>query len=269
MLDDHFSMRTTVQLQAVVLPLKAIGVVRFLHDITFKQGAITMLTSDPRTFQFYVTHKLPATCVNERGRHLEPGVYLTDTLIQDKFVASMFSLIKEKFRDYTHVVHIVEHEPACQHMYIFNIQYEGCDFPHWAINHVEDLKKAVARYKQVAGSMIYEAAKPENRIILPLKNSVQDPHREFILPLQHSVQEPYRQCIIHKETGKPLYFPKQVSLCMGLLMERYSDKKIADRMQLSHRTVQYYLAGARKKLNCRSNKELLSCYISQVKSIPY
>lgn len=72
------------------------------------------------------------------------------------------------------------------------------------------------------------------------------------------------QKVIHKDSKIPVFLAKQQSICLSLLMQGKTAKKIAIDMNLSYRTVQHYLARIRHLLGCTSTRELIIVYGNQI-----
>lgn len=70
--------------------------------------------------------------------------------------------------------------------------------------------------------------------------------------------------IIHKDTHRAVSLSKQQTRCLLLLMEGYTATETANKMNLSHRTINHYLENLRDKLGCRNGKELIAAYYSQL-----
>lgn len=70
-----------------------------------------------------------------------------------------------------------------------------------------------------------------------------------------------RLTLFHKNTNEPLILSIQQSRCLKLLLQGYSSKAIAIKMNISHRTVEHYIENIRKILGCKTSKELIVTYI--------
>ncbi len=57
--------------------------------------------------------------------------------------------------------------------------------------------------------------------------------------------------------------PQQLK-CFSLLVKGACIKQIVSELNLTYRTVEYYLGHARAKLKCRSTKELIARYAGQI-----
>ena len=54
----------------------------------------------------------------------------------------------------------------------------------------------------------------------------------------------------------------QETLCLNHLMQKKTYKQVGQQLGLSHRTVEFYVNNIRRKLKCRSKKELLRMFIA-------
>lgn len=70
--------------------------------------------------------------------------------------------------------------------------------------------------------------------------------------------------LFHKDNAKPIILAPQQMKCFKLLIAGLTAKEIAVQLNLSYRTVNHYLDRLRKVLGCRSSKEMISVYRSQM-----
>lgn len=66
--------------------------------------------------------------------------------------------------------------------------------------------------------------------------------------------------ISHKDTQIPVKLGLQQAKCFELLLQGYSIKQIANQLNLSPKTIEYYLAIIRKRLGCTTSKEMIAAY---------
>jgi len=73
-----------------------------------------------------------------------------------------------------------------------------------------------------------------------------------------------RELIFFKhKTDIPVRLSEQQAICLKYLSNGQSAKKIARLMDISHRTVEVYIAQLKERLECNSNKDLVSLYSSR------
>ena len=69
--------------------------------------------------------------------------------------------------------------------------------------------------------------------------------------------------IFHKSLHTPVHLSEQQALCLKLLAQGKSSKEIARDMNISHRTVENYIARTMERVGCTSSKELIALYHDQ------
>lgn len=241
------------------------GITNFNHDITFGLGEISMLMTDIDMYRFYHAHKIPIVCLDDSGRTLNPGLYI-NTILENQHRDFLFFMKTLRTNAHKlglnfgkHSVHYAVNERHCQHLYsiFFDLPYD--DFLYFVINNGAVINDMIDQYNFAAKDMIIGAMAVENRSILPSAN-------DFLLS-QNKQQIPIdsdRVFVIHKNSNLPIYLSSQRSQCLLHLLQGKSIKKIAFDMNLSFKTVEHYLEILRKELGCRSSKELIAHYCSQL-----
>lgn len=232
-----------------------IGMINFMHDITFGNNQISMLVEDHQIVSFYNQNKIPMLCTNEFGRTLSDGFYINKVLenqYEDCSVLMPFMIrVGKQFHQSfgKNSLHIVVNEPRCQHLYSLFFNLNENDFLHWIINNGNLLNDFLANYNHTANDIILEAKSEKNRIHLPNSNS--------------SITKTKRIGILHKTSNILIQLSTQQERCVRFLMQGKSIKEIALAMDLSPRTIEHYLARARAILGCSSYRELITSYIDQ------
>lgn len=69
--------------------------------------------------------------------------------------------------------------------------------------------------------------------------------------------------LFHKIRYEPVKLTEQQARCIKLLAQGKSSKEIANKLSISHRTVEEYIAKAIEQLGCSSSKELIALYHDQ------
>jgi len=256
--DNFVTIKGLDSIKSICNPLKAVGINIFHHDITFGKGEISMLTTEPEIFKLYYQKRIPAICTDNNGRTIKPGIYTDEILVKNyKDCAVAFPPYVSKFNPITKkLIFIIENERDCQHSYSLCPEYNGADYSHWLINNITSIKNLIEHYKILAKDIIHDAKQNKNRFTLPFFTESSD---KFENPICESGVK-----IFHRENSIPIHLSKQQSLCLWFLMQGKSAKEIGIAMRLSFRTVEHYLARIRKLLDCRSNKDLIISYGSQL-----
>lgn len=69
--------------------------------------------------------------------------------------------------------------------------------------------------------------------------------------------------LFHKSLGMPIHLPNHQAICLKLLAQGKSSKEIARILNISHRTVEGYIAKMTDETGCLSSKELIALYHDQ------
>lgn len=69
--------------------------------------------------------------------------------------------------------------------------------------------------------------------------------------------------LFHKMKYIPVQLTEQQARCLKLLSQGKSSKEIANKLNISHRTVEEYIAKTIEQLGCSSSKELIALYHDQ------
>ena len=69
--------------------------------------------------------------------------------------------------------------------------------------------------------------------------------------------------LFHKTLGTPIHLPNHQAICLKLLAQGKSSKEIARVLNISHRTVEGYIAKITDESGCTSSKELIALYHDQ------
>lgn len=254
-----FSLSAANIIQEFSQPYQNVGLINFMHDITFGKNQISMLVSNKEIFLFYHRNQIPMLCTNDFGRTLQNGIYINKTLeTQYQDCQILLPLMVRVGQQFDHCfgknsLHIIVRENECQHMYSLFFNLSEMDFLHWVINNGSLLNDLLASYNLKANDIILEAKLPTNRIVLPNFNpDISHNHHSKLISL------------IHKRLNRPIYLSSQQSKCLTILMKGKSAKEIAIEMKLSHRTIEHYIASLKEILGCTSSKDLITSYYDQM-----
>jgi DNA-binding CsgD family transcriptional regulator len=219
-----------------------------------------MLVSDEAIFHHYYNHRIPTICTDNKGRTLDNGFYINKILQKkSKEYAVLIPLImqigeKSNINYGKNTLHVVVRERYCQHTYSFCSDLDEDDFLHWIINNGNVIKDFIDQYNAKAKDIILEAKDKKNRFILPT-------FKEYsTLMGVDNLLEGNLFGVIHKNLHIPIYFTPQERKCLSLLVTAKSAKQIANIMKLSYRTVEHHFERIRRKLGCRSMKEVVFFY---------
>jgi DNA-binding CsgD family transcriptional regulator len=231
---------------STLLPL---GCVQFFHDMTFKDGEISMLMSDQHVLDHFCHYPKPTVCTDKNGRTLPPGIYLLSALKEKYAYVATAAASMPLAEQAVHVA--ISHEDH-QELFSFFFDLSEHDLLHLLLNSPTLLPEFIDDYHRLNADLICDAKDKSNRFIFPLDDAT-----SFIDKSQ-------QLRLIHQQSREPIYLSTQQSICLKKLAQGKGAKIIAREMQLSPRTVEHYLEKIKQLLGCRTSKELISRYADQV-----
>lgn len=251
----------THQMSKAVYALNLPGCCGFFHDVTFGKGEISILTNRADMLNFYYKMAFPIVCTGEEGRLLDSGIYLTQNLSSYGDYQKVFPFLARNF-SFQYALHILERDVDHQHLYTFQFNLKEADFLHLVLNKIDYIKHFLKIYRKKMGGVIEVGMLPKNRLILPFGEDAKNKINEISRVLFSNPMDTLK--LIRKNTQISLSIPPKQARCLMLLSKGYSAKQIALEMGLSIRTVEHYLERLRQKLACRSSKEMIALYYSQI-----
>lgn len=255
--DTHFSHTSASYMAEVSKPLAQLELDYYCHDITFSGGKASLLSNRPEVFDFYQNNHFPLTCTDESGRTLGPGWHLCQVLEHKlKSCSVLFPILRNQFQ-LKNWVHIIKREEDHQHMLSFGFNLNEYDFLHMIVNNGQLLNDFIAAYFEKSQCVIDEAMQVDNRICLPTMSSIAPTYLD-----QFSKEITLKNA----NNSAPIHLSQQQSKCLIYLFQGMSTKQIANKMNLSARTIEHYLARIRNILGCHSSKELIARYSEQLAS---
>src|SRR6185437_13155826 len=109
-IEHHFTIKTSNLVRNTCNAFLLCGLQEFHHDITFKKGEISMLSSNPAVFKYWYNHRLPAIKTDENGRNLKAGIYLGSFIKKiDEISKKTLPLFQSQFCA-NQSLHILEHD---------------------------------------------------------------------------------------------------------------------------------------------------------------
>lgn len=221
---------------AVFLKNSGLPVDFFCHDITFPKGRCALLSSNITIPIEYRKADIPLVYTNERGRTLSDGVYITSDFENEK--RPWFKDVKKHFR-FSHVLSILKTEKDHQHFYSFT--FSKCSqnqFTHHIINHIDEYHHFINQHRAVNNHLIETECEKF----------------QFDFPYDKTANTLTKLEFINSKNNN---LSAQQNIAVDLLLEGYSSKQIAAKMQLSPKTIEHYLATIRKKFHCKTTRELI------------
>jgi hypothetical protein len=197
-----FAQTASHTLKEYIKPWQKLALTNFMHDITYGNGEITMLTCHAALVQYYQQQQIPMLCADKSGRTLAAGIYINKLLEQQSkdcnILMPLMVRIGEQFgQQYGHhSLHIVNRETDCQHLYSLFFDLSEFDLIHWVINNGHLLNDLIDQYNYFAKDLILEAKDLENHFTLPNYSEIEP---------KIGVNQPLKISLIHKHLNKPIF----------------------------------------------------------------
>lgn len=232
----------------------------FIHDITYGKGRFSILTDNKDYLKYFYVNQLPAFFTDEFGRFLPNGVYFTHMFpLKDKERQIIDTLSQTFHFDY--LIHIVKHQGDIQHTYSFLMQCHETQLMFFVANQLAHLRQFISIYERQCSEMIEFVKADKNHLILPYSEGTLEDFSEVLQSyLVRDELQPNALVIPHALDHQWVKLTPQQVNCFQLLLQGYTAKEIAFRMNLSYRTIQHYTATIYERLGLESSRELIVHY---------
>lgn len=158
---------------------------------------------------------------------------------------------------FNHSLAIAINEQDQRNLYSFYFNCSEAGFMHHVINHYYLYQQFIHSYHLKFSNDInierenFQAGFPPSDIILPENITFSSAKKEKLNAIEYSSNI--------NTTLFNLLSPQQTK-CFTYLCKGMTSKDIAEKMQLSPRTIEHYIASMKIKLNCKNTKELIAKY---------
>ncbi|MDF1678078.1 MAG: LuxR C-terminal-related transcriptional regulator [Legionellaceae bacterium] len=272
----------TSQVAEITKPLESLGISGFFYMRIYPDNSFINITS---------RHEHANNYFNQ----LFSGSYQPEDLSDQLFTLPSVSLSAHNpdnkvWQDannlgYGNAISIYDSNTDMQEITCFYSSSDNHTINHFYINQLDFFKKFKFQFVKQADKIIQELE--QDKCLLPdflikksrqlktdktkssltreaLDNIIMQDCVDF---MPHSLYGSNAKQVIltHQKTDMPIYLPPQRTLCLMHAIKGKSTKKIANDMNLSTNTVDYYLRILRKELGCCSTKQLIATYSEQLK----
>ena len=235
-------------------------IVAFSHDMTLGKGQLRMLSDDKDWLKYYYTNPLPLFFTDESGRILPEGVYVIHTLPMTEVEKQRYESLKKNF-NYAYSLLIIKHEKNIQHTYSFHLNCDENQLIFFLANKLPDIHRFIAAYERQCKNDIDWVKSEKNHLIYPYGGKTDELTALFQRYLTDDKPLDNQEVRIpHALDNELVSLSQQQAWCFQLLLEGKAAKVIAQRMNLSHRTIEHYTAHIYKRLGIHNSGELISHY---------
>jgi DNA-binding CsgD family transcriptional regulator len=174
----------------------------------------------------------------------------------DIYTASIFQVAREQF-NIDHGFTLIEYNKEYADLYYFASSRDNHDIQNFYINNIDILESFVSCYKSKGECLIKLAE--QKRTTPRIEHGYQEfPLSEEIIKF-NKIKNTYFNSIDDKIKLPYIdtTFSQREIQCIKLLSKGFAAKKIAATLNLSHRTVENYIANIKSKLNISSKAQLV------------
>lgn len=256
----HNQINQTSQLISKHADLKQLHVKFFCHDMTFGDGAASLLSTNPDVPIFYHEKRQSLVYTDKGGRILCDGIYLSSYLLDNNPAYTKLMQFYYKTFGFQHILHFVKNENGRQHFYSFSFDCDQSSFTHLVMNNLHRYQEYISNYHKACYSIIEQSSEVRNQILLPFSD-VQVPEDLQLLLSKKLTSDSNMLDLFHgadHDAKIDVYLSAQQIKCFQYLLQGMTSREIASYMNLSHRTVEHYIAKIKIKLHCKSTRELIA-----------
>lgn len=246
----------TPYIAEIIAPLKSLGVLGFFYVRFYKNGEFIDLTSQPDFAEHYFkklfSSAYPVKALSDHI-YLEHGVSLWELNQHNP----IFQEAKEYF-SYGNGVTFFDNHQTYKEIYSFYSAADRIDMSQFYLKNFDFFRKFKEFFVEKAKPLITQSE--IKKFSMPkyyqsIQTLSENKNISNLLEYFETEINNFKK-IGFVESKKNFLAPQQLA-CFVKLMEGKCLKIIASEMQLSTRTVEHYIEAIRKKLGCRSIKELI------------
>lgn len=266
----HPNLTNAEDLREICKPLEQLNITYFGHAKIDQKDKFSALALNPKFAKHYLENKYYNADIHLAKEENLGKYILWDALEVDGKANKMsqeaaemgirhtFTIIKESLDEknfYHFATHL--HDKFMSQVYLsnFDVLNKFIEYFNEKVSKSKELSKAYDLKFSI------DTEHSEFKII-NINNFVEIQQKRLeMIKVLTSEDDADHQCSIQdKESQKIIYITLQQFKCFDLLSQGYSIKKIGKITHLSPRTVEHYLRALRKKLDCKTGRELIAQY---------
>lgn len=264
----RYSNRHQQKFQKICQPLfDTFKINYFFHQSVTDSGDYIGLGTQPDFVHFYFEERLhECNPFITQSENVKSGIYLFDTVQNNDFKDSM-RVIEEKYNLKQSIV-IVEREGSRCHQYGFAVPSKQCDIKMLVLNELPLFKQFIKFFNEEADSILKEMQ--HDSVSLP-KNLKTSYKRKYVFEsnIIPEVQlDRLEKLMFLSKMKMPRSILRQPKLskrekeCLNLYLSGFTAKEIGEELQISYRTVEFYMGNIRNKLSCHKKSDLFALLYS-------
>lgn len=264
-ISEHPCLQTPVDMKNLCHPLHRIGITYFGHLKVCADGNVSGVSSNAPYFDAYMRNKYFM-----RGLHHNPLIksldyVCCDLLIRDK-ISEEFYYTARHFNVF-HLFSIIKHEETETHVYHFAVDSYQNSIYEYYIKHRDLLEKFILYYQDNLKTSDF--LNKAHQVYFPNEKVIYNPdvpYEKTNILTQEDVEN-YLKELSHHDSELIYNTPKKVDLfslrerqCLHLWSKGSTAKTIARSLNLSPRTVYFYIENIRKKTGIHRKSDLAAYY---------
>lgn len=242
-------------------PLKQLGVHCFTFIRQFPDRSDCILSSSSRWVEEYYSSRLFESSLYINNPKQYPTGFYVWPMESDLDVFKQGRLLLNSEIGIT----ITQDSEAYKEFYFFSWSRDAMDQFNSVLNNKIYLYQFLAYFKK-EGKALIDSAQHHHRVILPSKTSVaQEVPKEIMESIGFISQElkvspidTFQTMLKHQDR----YTPKELE-CVYFLLQGYTAKECAKKLQVSHRTVETHYENVKLKLDCHKKLEIVSAFMRE------
>lgn len=239
--DQHFALTSSSDIDQLSKPLREFfGITSFVYVQKFASGKEIRLSNQPDWIKYFYQHELYASSVFEQPW----SSYQRTQLLWSQLTSHQVVLQGARTFNIDHGLTLVRPQSDSCEFYFLGTTPDNSSITSLYFSHLDLIDKFLDYFKEQAGKIIQQAK--QQAIILP--PSPQAP------PLVSAFDREAFLQTLHPQ--RSLLSPREQD-CIQLLVKGYSNKMIAQELQLSTRTIETHLDNIKRKTNSPNKAALL------------
>jgi DNA-binding CsgD family transcriptional regulator len=231
--------------------LKQMGLNYFGYFRIYKNRKIAGLVTNPHWCQYFIE----SGYTYQNNKMLSAGIHLWENTYNPAFLR----VAKESF-NFVHGLYIVTEYKNYTESCVFAAPLSQKNIFEFYFNHIDLLKKFIQYFNQKANKLILKSE--QQKIFLPGQLN-HDSNQEIQFSTENSILKALENQLLAETQaiqGARFELSPREQQCLVMLAKGYSAKMIAREINISHRTIEYYIANLKKKMNCCSKNELIKLF---------
>jgi DNA-binding CsgD family transcriptional regulator len=236
------------EVQQICSPLHEVGIHLFSYRKTFADGSRINVSSNAHWLHDYYELNLYQSSLFEQGLDNYHSGFV---LWPQTSPLPIFTHSRDYYNSDNGITFIKKHADYCE-FFIFGADKNNKQIINFYINHLDLLRNFADYFLEQSHALI--KSKEANLIQIPLKSEeFENNYSQVMKPLTSNI------FVSAKHSPLSLLSEREISCLKGILAGKTA-KIIARELNLSYRTIEYYIANLKKKTNSHTLYELLTTF---------